>query len=277
MRRGIRFSKKAYIFLALTAFFNLLAIVFDQLVVQQEDNIRDFDHIINENRQEVHSNLYAHKVFNELMFKVHFSASDLITNLNYLTRVIHFLNGDLPKKIEKDNINNIREVYIKKTKDIVRKFEDSKNDTKLIFYKIIEDPSFIKFINKERPPDLFDNPYYFLSEAKQNIERKYKNNFLSNYNFKAETTDEQSANYPIYLKLYDDLLKFNRLKNTFDDLSNGFKKEFRRNYSVYYLLLAEYAAINNLKNYLILLSILFQIIGLVTLVILFRVLIEENK
>ena len=260
----------------MTAFFNLLAIVFDQLVVQQEDNIRDFDHIINENRQEVHSNLYAHKVFNELMFKVHFSASDLMNNLNYLTRVIHFLNGDLPKKIEKDNIDNIKEVYIKKTKDIVRKFEDSKDDTKLIFYKIIEDPSFIKFINKERASDAL-NPYRNLQRAEAKIEIKYKNNFLSNYNFKAKTANEQSANDPIYLELYENLLNFNTLKDNFESLSGEFRREFNSNYSIYYILLDEYVALNNLKNYLILLSILFQIIGLVTLVILFRVLVLENK
>ena len=43
MRRGIKFSTQAYIFLALTGLFNLLSIVFDQLVVQQQDKIRKFD------------------------------------------------------------------------------------------------------------------------------------------------------------------------------------------------------------------------------------------
>ena len=69
MRRGIRFSKRAYIFLAVTAFFNLMSIIFDQLVVQQEDKIRAFDHTINEKRQEVYSNLNSHRVFNELFSK----------------------------------------------------------------------------------------------------------------------------------------------------------------------------------------------------------------
>ena len=43
MRRGIKFSKTAYIFLGITALFNLMSIIFDQLVVQQEDKIRIFD------------------------------------------------------------------------------------------------------------------------------------------------------------------------------------------------------------------------------------------
>ena len=69
MRRGISFTKTAYILLAITASFNLMAIVFDQLVVQQEDKIRSFDHIVNEQKQEVNYNLYAHKIFKELYFK----------------------------------------------------------------------------------------------------------------------------------------------------------------------------------------------------------------
>ena len=40
MRRGIKFSKVAYIVLGLAAFFNLMSIIFDQLVVQHEDKIR---------------------------------------------------------------------------------------------------------------------------------------------------------------------------------------------------------------------------------------------
>ncbi|MDC0401028.1 hypothetical protein OAM05_01325, partial [Candidatus Pelagibacter sp.] len=61
-----------------------MAIVFDQLVVQQEDKIRKFDHVVNEKKQEVSQNLYAHKIFKELTFKIQFNTSDLITDINYL-------------------------------------------------------------------------------------------------------------------------------------------------------------------------------------------------
>ena len=46
MRRVLKFSKKAYIILAITAFFNLAAIVSDQLVIQKEDQIRNINLII---------------------------------------------------------------------------------------------------------------------------------------------------------------------------------------------------------------------------------------
>ena len=67
------------------------------------------------------------------------------------------------------------------------------------------------------------------------------------------------------------------LKNNFDSLSEYFKKEFNTSYSDYYISLDNFAILNDKKNYLILLSILFQIIGLVGLAFLFRVLIVENK
>ena len=82
MRRGIKFSKRAYIILAITALFNLLSIVFDQLVVQQEDKIRIFDRDISIHKLETNSLLYSHKVFDELMFKVHFIAASMIGDLN---------------------------------------------------------------------------------------------------------------------------------------------------------------------------------------------------
>ena len=70
VQRPITFSKKAYIFLAVTAIFNLLSIVFDQLVVQQEDKIRAMDQMRNEKKQEVYNSLNSHKVFNELFFRL---------------------------------------------------------------------------------------------------------------------------------------------------------------------------------------------------------------
>ena len=53
MRRGLKFSGLGYFFLALTAIFNLMSIIFDQLVVQQENKIRNYDQIVNEKRIEV--------------------------------------------------------------------------------------------------------------------------------------------------------------------------------------------------------------------------------
>jgi hypothetical protein len=278
MRRGIKFSKKAYTFLTITAFFTLLSIIFDQLVVQQEDKIRAFDKEISGHKIEVNSLLYAHKVFDELMFKVHFSAANLVGDLNYLTRTINYLNSNLPKKLESDKIDGIKEVYIDKTKDIVERFRITKKDTKIIFNKIVEDPVFIKSVNKKRTSDSPFKPYREIQRAEITLDKEYKfDDFLTNYNFNAQTTEEQTANYPIYENFYNAMLEYNRLKNKFNYLAQDFKEEFSRSYSEYYILLDEFAEQQNKKNYLILFSILFQIMGLVSLVFLFRILILENK
>ena len=262
MRRGITFSKKAYIFLAITALFNLMAIVFDQLVVQQEDKIRDFDQIVNEQKQEVNHNLYAHKIFKELFFKIHFNAKDLMYEMSYLVRATNFLNTDLPKKIEEDKIVKIKKIYIKKTKNIVKMF--------------------LKFIEKEKPPnEQFFNPVYLSNRIEKKLNKLLKKkeyDLLSNYNFNAKTIKEQSDNFLIYYRFYDDYYSnLTFLKFEFEDLSQSFKQEFNNSFTIYYILLDDFAALKNLKNYLILLSILFQIFGLVSLIILFRILITEHK
>ena len=282
MRRGITFSKKAYIFLAITALFNLMAIVFDQLVVQQEDKIRDFDQIVNEQKQEVNHNLYAHKIFNELFFKIHFNAKDLMYEMSYLVRATNFLNTDLPKKIEEDKIVKIKKIYIKKTKNIVNRFHKEVEDVKIIFNKVKKDKMFLKFIEKEKPPnEQFFNPVYLSNRIEKKLNKLLKKkeyDLLSNYNFNAKTIKEQSDNFLIYSRFYDDYYSnLTFLKFEFEDLSQSFKQEFNNSFTIYYILLDDFAALKNLKNYLILLSILFQIFGLVSLIILFRILITEHK
>ena len=139
---------------------------------------------------------------------------------------------------------------------------------------------FLKFLERERAINDYWNPTDPLEGLEKNFQElldKTKNNYLSNYNFNATTSKEQLANYSLYTKIYDDIHDFNFLKHSIEDLSESFREEYSKNFSVYYLLLDEFAELNNHKNYLILLSILFQIIALVALVILFRVLIIENK
>ena len=174
----------------------------------------------------------------------------------------------------------MRETYIKKIKNLVRKFHNSINDTIFVFEKMSKDSSFVKFLRKERAIDDTSNPSYPINRIKKSFQKvidSKNDNFLSNYNFNAKTEKEQSDNYPIYTKLYKDLIKFNNLKYGLDDLSVLFKDEFNSSFALYSILLEDYAELKNLKNYLILISILFQILGLVSLIFLFRTLILENR
>ena len=280
MRRGIKFSKKAYIILGITALFNLLSIVFDQLVVQQEDKIRIFDKEMNNQKIEVNSILYAHKVFEDLMFKTYFGATDMTRELHYLVKIIDYFNSDLPKKIESEKIDHIKKTYFDETKNVVEQFHIRINDTKIIFNKITQDLIFMKSVNKKRPSDSSFSPNRYIQQIKLFLNSEYKskfNDFWSNYNFNAKTTGEQTANYPIFDDMYDEIINYTRLWSAFYFLSQDFKEEFSKSYAKNYILLDEFAEQQNKKNYLILFSILFQIIGLVSLVILFRVLILENR
>ena len=287
MRRGIKFSKKAYLVLGLTAFFNLSSIVFDQLVVQHQDKIRVFDSKINNHKLEINSLLYAHKVFDELNFKVHFSAEKMIGETNYLVKSINYFNSNLPKKISDVEVEKIKKIYIEKTKNLAKNFKITLYETKRIFYKILEDPTLIKFLNQDRQFDSKFLPNENITKLKKYFDgkswagyyfdEKIVDEFLSKYNFSAKTEEDQLSNYPIYKDFYNEIYDYNRQKNAFYFLSQGFRGEFNKSFSTHTIMLEDYNNLQNIKNYLILTSILFQIIGLVFLMILFRVLIIENK
>ena len=287
MRRGIKFSKKAYLVLGLTAFFNLSSIVFDQLVVQHQDKIRVFDSKINNHKLEINSLLYAHKVFDELNFKVHFSAEKMIGETNYLVKSINYFNSNLPKKISDVEVEKIKKIYIEKTKNLAKNFKITLYETKRIFYKILEDPTLVKFLNQDRRIDSKFLPNEDITKLKKYFDgkswagyyfdEKIVDEFLSKYNFSAKTEEDQLSNYPIYKDFYNEIYDYNRQKNAFYFLSQGFRGEFNKSFSTHTIMLEDYNNLQNIKNYLILTSILFQIIGLVFLMILFRVLILENK
>ena len=277
----------AYLVLGLTAFFNLSSIVFDQLVVQHQDKIRVFDSKINNHKLEINSLLYAHKVFDELNFKVHFSAEKMIGEINYLVKSINYFNSNLPKKISDVEVEKIKKIYIEKTKNLAKNFKITLYETKRIFYKILEDPTLIKFLNQDRQFDSKFLPNEKITKLKKYFDgkswagyyfdEKIVDEFLSKYNFSAKTEDDQLSNYPIYKDFYNEIYDYNRQKDAFYFLSQGFRGEFNKSFSTHKIMLEDYNNLQNIKNYLILTSILFQIIGLVFLMILFRVLILENK
>mgnify|MGYP001167581106 CR=1 FL=1 len=275
MRRGLKFSKRSYIILGFVGFFNLLAISFDQLVVQQEDKIRKFDYILNDNKINTQTLLYAHDVFDELMYKTHFTSSSLISNLNYQVRAINFFNSDIEKKIKNENIDELILIYESKTKEIIKKYTVSKEETYFLLKTIFESDTLKKALKNEESEKLWNQQE--LLKLYDFFGAKYNNKFLKEYNFEASTVSEQEKNYEIYSEFYKELLDYNFEKNTFSIFSKKFKSIFNRSFSNYYVLLDDYVDIKNTKNTLILLSILFQIIGLVALAILFRNLVLENK
>ena len=287
MRRGIKFSKVAYIVLGLAAFFNLMSIIFDQLVVQHEDKIRIFDSKINNHKLEINSLLYAHKVFDELNFKVHLSSEKMIGNINYLVKSINYFNSDIPKKISDKEVQKIKYIYIDKVKELSTNFLISVNETKSIFKKIAEDSTLKDFLDKKElqdpnfklTKDINELQKYFDGKSWQGywFNKNIFKNFLETYNFSAKTKKDQLINFPIYKNLYNEVYDYNARNLIFNSLSRGFKSEFYKSFSTLTIILEDYNDLLNLKNYFILVSILFQIVGLVFLIILFRVLISENK
>ena len=81
MKNNVIFSKKSYIILALVGIFNLGAIVFDQLVIQQENNIRNLEYELNEITNEIEDRQFAFKISNEIKSKLYFDTKFLSENI----------------------------------------------------------------------------------------------------------------------------------------------------------------------------------------------------
>ena len=278
MRRELKFSKKAYIILAITAFFNLAAIVSDQLVIQKEDQIRNYDKFISKRELDIKSFLYIHRAFGELESKVVFGNSYLVRDMNYLVRVINFFNGDLPKKIEPSEVANIIQIYIPRLKKVMQNFYLIKDETNSIYNKIANDLTFKEFVLNNSNSSNLENFYSNIKKIETILSKKtpYKD-YIENYNFEAKTTAEQNKNYKVYSDLYTDMYEFDRIKSSFRYLSLEFKRQFRLLFEDYYNVLSEFNEMQNKKNYIILMSILFQILGLVFLIYLFKTLIVEKS
>jgi len=278
MRRELKFSKKAYIILAISAFFNLAAIVSDQLVIQKEDQIRNYDKFISKRELDIKSFLYIHKAFGELESKVVFGNTYLVRDMNYLVRVINFFNGDLPKKIDQSEVVNITEIYVPRLKKVMQNFYLIKDETNSIYNKIANDLAFKEFVLSNSNSSNLENFYSNIKKIETILSKKtsYKE-YIENYNFEAKTTTEQNKNYKVYSDLYGDMYEFDRIKSSFKYLSLEFKRQFRLLFDDYYNVLTKFNEMQNIKNYIILMSILFQIIGLVFLIYLFKILIEEKS
>ena len=195
--------------------------------------------------------------------------------LNYQVRAINFFNSDIEKKIKNENIDELILIYESKTKEIIKKYTVSKEETYFLLKTIFESDTLKKALKNEESEKLWNQQE--LLKLYDFFGAKYNNKFLKEYNFEASTVSEQEKNYEIYSEFYKELLDYNFEKNTFSIFSKKFKSIFNRSFSNYYVLLDDYVDIKNTKNTLILLSILFQIIGLVALAILFRNLVLENK
>lgn len=285
MRRNVKKNSDIIISLIFVAVFTGASFLFDQLVIQQQNNIRIKESVISDKEMELKGNLfllnsiinvskdlsYSSQIKKNTLDDV-YSRRSLFNNPDYYHKFKDKILLSGVKGFEKHK-NLHDQIYINvlnnhnKKNDLVKSYIEiyKKNDT---FLKAIESSEFDVSALLED----FDKYYFTKDEIK---ERKSLNN-------RTEIKFEHLASNkdPLYILYSNHRKKLNDLGYMGDllyvtaqyigDIQVAALKGYESN-------LFDYSKIKNKKNFYILLSIIFQILGLASLMLLFKFVINKDK
>ena len=249
--------------------FNLGAIVFDQLVIQQENNIRNLEYELNEITNEIEDRQFAFKISNEIKSKLYFDTKFLSENISLVnSRLLDMekLKNDI-KDLKKNSVtfyskdkdffsdkmfNNYKKLF----SSIIKQFDQLRNDISLMSNELLE----------------FEKDKTVRDKLLNDIKFSKRSDYDDDYIFDASGFGFYEIIIEAQLDINDYLAKYFILNKYSNNLNNLI------NLTIYDLnnLTEKISNLKNKKNFLILLSILSQIVGLTFLILLFRNIIIEN-
>ena len=274
MRRG-KLSNLSIKLVILIAFFTLTSFVFDQLVIQTENKIRDVDF---EYERSFNEYLRTKSVLfnvNDLVYRTRVKNENFIDRAEILEKAIYNIKFNKPyfeknfnSSFTSDLNQNLQTIFI--------------NRYKSMYLEIFEESSYLFRLVRGLPIRAMQENE--LSEFNQNIEDNIWNlekvlnsniEFYKTYKFHEK---KEIITYDDYVDLRSNLRKFlNYYTN-----SSIYLAEINEIYGKYYNFFAaqSYSHLDelnqnlNLKNFYILLSVLAQILSLFFLLLLFRTLLN---
>ena len=274
MRRG-KLSNLSIKLVILIAFFTLTSFVFDQLVIQTENKIRDVDF---EYERSFNEYLRTKSVLfnvNDLVYRTRVKNENFIDRAEILEKAIYNIKFNKPyfeknfnSSFTSDLNQNLQTIFI--------------NRYKSMYLEIFEESSYLFRLVRGLPIRAMQENE--LSEFNQNIvdniwnlEKVLNSNieFYETYKFHEK---KEIITYDDYIDLRSNLRKFlNYYTN-----SSIYLAEINEIYGKYYNFFAaqSYSHLDelnqnlNLKNFYILLSVLAQILSLFFLLLLFRTLLN---
>lgn len=263
----IEVSKKAYILLFITAILHLFSIVFKQLVIQQVHTMRSLDQNISLSTIKIQNLRSSNETINDLNLIYYLNSVNFFYDINtYSTNLVRLNsnNEDFPKK----KINEAKDYYFNKLQSLYIRNHLYHYDNLYLLQDLFEKDEFFK------STDAYKKLKPFYEDIKENIMQEEKTNLLLNYNKNSSSENENKKNYEIYKKTYKHYLDFSEEVEDFYKQSNDYlHKDFLRQFLKQYSLIEKHSDTKNLKNYYLILSILFQILGLTFLLLLFKELI----
>ena len=254
----------------MAALFNLLSYSLDQLIVQGEDKVRRINNQLQKSRMTVSNYSNSLNIFQNLTYEISYEAAMLSSTLgfNYKSRNIFALQNN-------PEANNTENLGFKITDEKLLE-----NSTELM-----------KFYSTK-----IDQHINILNHKANQFHQIFKENFSSGQTYELLKSEEKFRNYinePLFFidkreieTFEDNYDQFNFIWNYLDilydtedvlaDFETYTQSEYLFSVAKYFDVLDRYSSQNNLNNYLILSSILAQILGLFFLLLLFRTLIKEN-
>ena len=294
MRRNLNSGKFVYLIL-LVAFFTLASYFFDQLVIRKEDNLRNLKikltniNITIDNISNVISELTSVQEFTSTSYV------RLKKTSNYWFKNLLLINHDsIPVDIKRNIVSNfesesdaiwmIKTRFLELYKDIIWTHNSSRKNLENIYqwqqslfpkyFESVDGITYSKFPNidfevifDEIKPLLVNKNFLHYSEIvyeEDKFNEAYDNFTIQDWADFHKYTYNLINNLEFYYNIIADDVKY--LEELFE------KEENLRN-----SLIEKITTTNSRKNYFILSSIISQILSLLALLILFRVLLLNNK
>ena len=267
MRRG-KLSNKSIFFIIMAGFFTLGSYFLDQQVIQKEDKIRDqllsieklYQKISQENTNWVSTTMLGDRV----MFKSHQASS--FSTINYK---IHLLIDNQDKFIDSFDEDKIKKsvrasLYLQYV-DMRDSFISLKNTVNTLnFSQSNYDNTAVR--NKVISLFTWDDTFFIKNEKKY-----FNNETLKKVSSNSLTLDNKDN---FIRSLYEETIKLNEIFfsniKVLDELSDFYFEKEELLTVNYESLILEQGKIKIQKNYFILSSILFQILSLLSFLLLFR-------
>lgn len=271
MRRGSKILTSSFVYLILTAVFNLSSFSLDQFVVQQEDKLREVSREMINLETKISTLINTKNSIQELAFQLIKEEILLYDALDLNTRSVTMLNDNtnlFNKKLGKNDRKELKIYFKKNLINFANRFNLKLNELKKVISSNLDN----KLIKNEISIYGYSEKF---EEVVNYTPNEIKISILDDYG-KVGTNEYEDANYEIYSSLYD------KINNNFGiswDLERIFiiiDKIYIKSFIQYLNVSDVYADIKNKNNFFILLSIASQILGITFLLLLFRSLVSEK-
>ena len=288
MRREQKKNNKLVIIVVLAGISTLLSFFFDQRVIQTEDNIRELEVKLNDQRVNI-SNLKATiNSANELSYDISKSIKYFRDRLDLFYQYNQHLNLQIYgteeekteyfKNINKEKLIKLKRDFKQNAENILKSYDFKLDEIKILNQQIKENKFVKEILSNNEGYEIMKGDFDKF-KAKNKFTKFPFDKYLSDKKL-FQMTEKKFQNQEDYL-IYSQIREpMNEVVNIEEDYWNLLQR-LKIKYNNYYIFFSEeleyYASQKNKNNLFILFSIFFQILSLTILLFLFKEMINQKK